>query len=124
MNVLWLIGGLLSVLIGLAHSILGEKLVLRPLIKRDNLPVLLGRPDFMRQTLRFTWHLTTVFLASIGVIVMALSSAESGTQSAWLMRIFAITFAACSLLSLVGARARHFSWWVFLTIAVLLWFGA
>jgi hypothetical protein len=25
-NVLWLIGGLLSVLIGLAHSILGEKL--------------------------------------------------------------------------------------------------
>jgi hypothetical protein len=42
----------------------------------------------------------------------------------WIVRVLAITFGACSLVSLIGARAKHFSWWVFLIIAVLLWFGA
>jgi hypothetical protein len=124
MNLPLFCGGLLSILIGFAHSMLGEKLVLRPLFERDDLPSLLGHAIFMRQTLRFTWHLTTVLLVSIGAIVMVLSSAELAPQSNWLMHALAITFSACSLLSLIGARARHFSWWVFLIIAVLLWVGA
>jgi hypothetical protein len=124
MNVPLLIGGLLSVLIGLAHSVLGEKLVLRPLFDGGEVPKLLGRVAFMKQTLRFTWHLTTVLLASIGVIVMVLSSASPTPLSVWIMQVFAITFGVCSLLSLIGARGKHFSWWVFLLIAVLLWFGA
>jgi hypothetical protein len=41
-----------------------------------------------------------------------------------MLRVLAATFAMCSLLSLIGARGRHFSWWVFLIIAVLLWLGA
>ena len=124
MNILLLIGGLFSVLIGLAHSVLGEKLVLRPLFERGNLPRLLGSESFAKQTLRFTWHLTTVLLVSIGVIVMALSLASLDLQSVWILRVLAISFAACSLLSLIGARGKHFSWWVFLIIAVLLWLGA
>jgi hypothetical protein len=118
-----LVGGLLSVMIGLAHSVLGERLVLRPLLAQNDLPTLLGRPDFMGQTLRFTWHLTTVLLASIGVIVITLSVMALGPAMVWLVRVLAITFGVCSLVSLVGARARHFSWWVFLIIGVLLWIG-
>jgi hypothetical protein len=78
----------------------------------------------MKQTLRFTWHLTTVLLVSVGTIATTLSSAPLGAQSIWFMQVLAITFGACSLLSLIGARGRHFSWWVFLIIAVLLWIGA
>jgi len=65
-----------------------------------------------------------VLLLGIGVMVMILSLAPLDSQSACILRVLAITFAVCSLLSLIGARARHFSWWVFLIIAVLLWFGA
>lgn len=124
MNVLLLIGGLLSVLIGIAHSVLGERLVLGPLFRRGDLPKLLGSESFARRTLRFTWHLTTVLLLAIGAVVMALSTASLDAQVIWILRVLAITFGVCSLVSLIGARAKHFSWWVFLIIAVLLWLGA
>lgn len=123
MNLSLFAAGLLSVLIGVAHSVLGEKLVLGPLFRRSELPKLLGSTIFARQTLRFTWHLTTVLLLAIGAVVVVVSFTVLEPQSAWILRIFALTFAACSLLSLVGARAKHFSWWVFLLIAVLLWIG-
>lgn len=124
MNVPLLIGGLLSVLIGIAHSVLGERLVLGPLFRRGDLPKLLGSESFARRTLRFTWHLTTVLLLAIGAVVMALSTASLDAQVIWILRVLAITFGVCSLVSLIGARAKHFSWWVFLIIAVLLWLGA
>ena len=124
MNVMLLVAGLLSALIGIAHSVLGERLLLGPLFERGDLPKLLGSAAFARRTLRFTWHLTTVLLLGIGVMVMILSLAPLDSQSACILRVLAISFAVCSLLSLIGARARHFSWWVFLIISVLLWFGA
>jgi hypothetical protein len=123
-NVLLLIAGLLSVLIGIAHSGLGERLVLGPLFRRGDLPKLLGSESFAQRTLRFTWHLTTVLLVAIGAIVMALSTTSLDAQAMWIVRLLALTFGACSLVSLIGARAKHFSWWVFLTIAALLWLGA
>ena len=124
MNVLLLVAGLLSALIGIAHSVLGEKLVLGPLFDRGDVPKLLGSTAFARRTLRFTWHLTTVLLLGIGAIVMVLSLSPLDPRSAWMLQVLAVTFAMCSLLSLIGARAKHFSWWVFLVIAVLLWLGA
>ena len=124
MNVMLLVAGLLSVLIGVAHSVLGEKLVLGPLFRRDDLPKLLGSTTFARQTLRFTWHLTTVLLLGIGAVVTVLSLSPLDPRSTWILQALAATFTVCSLLSLIGARAKHFSWWVFLIIALLLWFGA
>ena len=124
MNLMLLVAGLLSALIGIVHTVLGEKLVLGPLFRRGDLPRLFGSRTFARRTLRFAWHLTTVLLLGIGVAVIALSRAPLDPQSAYTLHVLAITFAVCSLLSLIGARAKHFSWWVFLIIAVLLWFGA
>ena len=124
MNVILLVAGLLSALIGIAHSMLGEKLVLRPLFERGEVPKLLGSTAFAHRTLRFTWHLTTVLLLGIGAVVTALSLSPLEPRSAWILHVLAATFAACSLLSLIGARAKHFSWWVFLIIATLLWLGA
>jgi len=124
MNVILLVAGLLSALIGIAHSMLGEKLVLRPLFERGEVPNLLGSTAFAHRTLRFTWHLTTVLLLGIGTVVLALSLSPLDSRSAWILQVLAATFALCSLLSLIGARAKHFSWWVFLIIAALLWLGA
>jgi len=124
MNVMLLVAGLLSVLIGIAHSVLGEKLVLGPLLERGKVPKLLGSTAFAHHTLRFTWHLTTVLLLGIGAVAIALSMSPLDSLSACVVQVLAATFTVCSLLSLIGARAKHFSWWVFLIIAVLLWFGA
>jgi hypothetical protein len=123
MNVILVVAGLLSALIGIAHSVLGEKLVLRPLFERGEVPKLLGSTAFAHRTLRFTWHLTTVLLLGIGTVVIALSLSPLDSRSVWILQVLAATFALCSLLSLIGARAKHFSWWVFLIIAALLWLG-
>ena len=124
MNLPLVIAGSLSVLIGIAHSVLGEKLLLGPLFQRGDLPKLLGSRVFARRTLRFAWHLTTILLVGIGSVILVLSWSSLEPQPRQILRFFAVTFGGCSLLSLIGARAKHFSWWVFLLIAVLLWIGA
>lgn len=124
MNTMLLAGALISALIGIVHSILGERLVLTPLFSRGDLPALLGSTIFARHTLRFAWHLTTVLLLGICAVVMVLARSPLEPQSVWSLRVLALTFLGCSLVSLIGARARHFSWWVFLVIAALLWIGS
>ncbi|MBK7012660.1 MAG: hypothetical protein IPH43_08315 [Xanthomonadales bacterium] len=54
------IAALLIALLGLAHSVLGERYILVRLFRRD-LPKLFGGTRFTRNTLRFAWHLTTMF---------------------------------------------------------------
>jgi hypothetical protein len=50
----------LMFLLGLAHSVLGERYLLIRLFRRPDLPTLFGGTAFTTQTLRFAWHLTTV----------------------------------------------------------------
>jgi hypothetical protein len=116
--------GALSILIGIAHSVLGEKLLLRPLFAHGEVTRLLGSRVFARRTIRFTWHLTTLLAVGIGVAIFLMAAVPLTPQAVLILRIFAVTFAASSLLSLVGARGKHFSWWVFLIISVLLWIGS
>jgi hypothetical protein len=47
----------LAVLLGVAHSYLGERYILVRLFKRSDLPKLFGGQEFTRHTLRFAWHL-------------------------------------------------------------------
>ena len=124
MNLPLMAAGVLSILIGAAHSYLGERLLLGPLFRHGELTKLLGSTTFARHTLRFTWHLTTVLAVGIGFIIIVLSLSPVDPKTAWVLRAFAVTFAISSLVSLGGARGKHFSWWVFLIIAVLLWTGS
>ena len=53
---------LLGFLLGVAHSVLGERYILTRLFRRENLPTLFGGTEFTTRTLRFAWHLTTIAL--------------------------------------------------------------
>jgi len=124
MNLPLMIAAVLSVLIGIAHSVLGEKLLLGPLFRRGELPKLLGSSTFARNVLRFAWHLTTVLAVGIGVVIGYLASSPLDAKAVWILRALSITFGVSTLVSLIGARGKHFSWWVFLIITVLLWVGS
>ena len=124
MNLLLVIAAILTMLIGIAHSVLGERLLLGPLFRRGEVPKLLGSATFARRVLRFAWHLTTLLLIGIGVVVLYLAMGTSGVQTAWILHALSATFGASTLLSLIGTRGKHFSWSVFLVIAVLLWTGS
>ena len=122
MNAYFMIAALLAFIIGLAHSILGERYILIRLFKRE-LPRLFGSDLFTKRTLRFAWHLTTAAWWGMAVIFVALALREVDNTSVIVVNIIAITFLVSAVVSLLGSRGRHFSWIVFILIAAAAWLG-
>lgn len=112
------IAAILIALTGVAHSYLGERFILIPLLRRP-LPRLFGDDVFTRQTLRFAWHVTTV--TWWGIAALLLTKAESAKTS---LVILSATAFASFLVALIGSRGRHLSWIVFLMVSVLVWIAA
>ena len=50
----------LITLLGVAHSVLGERYILVRLFRRTDLPKVLGSEEFTKRTLQFAWHLTSI----------------------------------------------------------------
>ena len=108
----------LIVFIGLAHSVLGEKFIIKRLLKRDNLPKIYGSDDFTKRTIRFAWHITTLTWFGLAAICLFLANPETLSIDSIKLSI-AITFAVSGLISLYFSKAKHFSWPVFLLISAL-----
>jgi hypothetical protein len=114
--------GVLAVVLSIAHSVLGERYILRRLFRRDDLPKLFGGDEFTKQTLRFAWHLTSVAWCGLGGVLFFLDGSPG--SSVGVTRVVATTFGISGVVALIGSRGRHPSWIVFLLIAVLSWWGA
>lgn len=112
----------LILLLGLAHSYLGERYILMRLFKRGDLPKVLGSAEFTAGTLRFVWHLITLVWWGIAVILLQVSGPTLDTTM--VLRIFATVAFFSGLLPLFFTRGRHLSWIVFFAIAALLWLAA
>jgi hypothetical protein len=122
MNTYFMIAALSAFIIGLAHSILGERYILIRLFKHE-LPRLFGSDLFTKRTLRFAWHLTTVAWWGMAVILVVLALRKVDNTSVIVVNIIAITFLVSAVVSLFGSRGRHFSWIVFILIAAAAWLG-
>jgi hypothetical protein len=117
------VAAILTLLLGLAHSYLGERYILMRLFRRVDLPKLLGGEAFTRHTLRLGWHLLTVaWLGFAGLL--SLQSASDGSGARTQMHVISLMFAASGVVALVGSRGRHLSWVVFFVIAGLAWFAS
>ena len=103
--------------LGVGHSVLGERYILRRLFRRSDLPKIFGSADFTIQTLRFAWHITTVAWFGLGALVFAASQGELDSGSA--MQIIGYTAIASGFLPLVSTRGRHLSWLVLFAIGGL-----
>lgn len=122
MNIYFFVAALLIYAIALAHSILGEWLILIPLFKMD-LPRLRGSELATRRVLRFAWHLTTVMMWGLATLAALWSTIATDDIVLAMSEIVAVIFLISGIGSLILTRARHFSWYVFLLIAVLAWLG-
>lgn len=122
MNTPFLLAAGLALLLGVAHSYLGERYVLVRLLRRGDLPRLFGGVEFTKHTLRFAWHLTTVAWTGFAA-VLAVQATSAAAPSRVQGQVISATFAASAILALVGSRGRHLSWVVLLAIAALVWLG-
>lgn len=105
--------------LGIAHSYLGERYILRRLFRREELlPKLFGTTAFTAGTLRFVWHLTTV--AWFGIAAVIVQAANPSVGSGAVLRTFAVLALASGLFPLWFTRGKHLSWVVFFGVAALL----
>lgn len=100
------VAAVLIVLLGVAHSVLGERYILTRLFRRD-LPKLFGGQEFTRDTLRFAWHLTTVLAFALGTVLWLLAGSPPPQVLAQVLGCFLL---ASGFLPLVMTRGRHLSW--------------
>ncbi len=105
----------LTFLLGTAHSVLGERYIIRRVLRRDQ-PHLFGSDAFTKRTLRFAWHIMTLLAWALAALMLA----DPTDPMLWIM---ATTFAAAALLTLVVSRAQHLSWVVEVAIVALLLFA-
>lgn len=119
-----LIAAALTILIGLAHSYLGERYMLIRLFRRTDLPSLFGSDWFTKRTLRFAWHITSIAWWGFAAILIALAKEDLQNPRQITLQAIAVTFGVSALLTVTASRGRHFAWIVFLAIAVLSWLAA
>ena len=109
----------LMILLGLAHSVLGERYLLIRLFRRPDLPKLFGGTAFTTRTLRFAWHLTTVIAWGLAAVVLQVGNLPDA-DGRLIALILAVTLLISGLLPLVITRGRHLSWLVLLASGGLL----
>lgn len=119
MNVLLLIAGLLSILLALAHSFLGERLIFRgwrelpPAIKRRQQNIIWA-----------SWHLGSFLGLGIGSSLVFLSTQNDLTSALWpVLIIWIIAFVLSALVVLYATKGKHPGWIVFLIIVVFTLLG-
>ncbi|MGY3265581.1 hypothetical protein ACVWZN_001654 [Lysobacter sp. HA35] len=100
------LAALLIAILGLAHSVLGERYILTRLFRRD-LPEHFGGAAVTRNTLRFAWHLTTVLAFGLSVVLVQLAGSPSPKVIA---RTLGWCFIASGVLPLLFTRGRHLAW--------------
>ena len=120
MNTGLLVAAALIALTAIAHSVLGERYILKRLFRRADLPKLFGSDEFTRRTLRFAWHVTSIAWLGLAGVLLALPEDVAPSRDT-LLRVVAATFAASAAIAALGSRGRHLSWIVFTAIALLTW---
>ncbi len=113
----------LSVALGIAHSVLGEKYILTRLFRRADMPKLFGSPEFTVRTLRFAWHITTVAWFGFGVLLLYAGRGDLAVSE--MLNIVGATFVVSGFLPLVFTRGRHLAWLILFAIGgIALWCAA
>lgn len=126
-NIYFFAAAILAFLVGLVHSILGEKLIFRRLRDGGLIPTKGGNILGERHVriLWASWHVLTVFGWGIAAVLLRLSLHTSATDLvAFIQNAGAVSMLGGAILVFVGTRARHPGWLGLLAVAVLVWLGS
>lgn len=122
MNRYFLAAAILSFLVGLAHSILGEMLIFRRMRQGGLIPTNGGRVigEGHVRILWASWHVLTVFGWCLAAVLLWLAQAQRAGHAP-IGQAIVVAMAAGSFLVLVGTRGKHPGWIGLLGVAVLAW---
>jgi branched-subunit amino acid ABC-type transport system permease component len=116
----------LAVLVGLAHSVLGERLVFSRMRQGQVVPTnggtVLRQPHV--RILWASWHALTVLGWAIAgaLLLLAAEPVRTGLHTS-LLNVVALAMFSSAVLVLYGTKARHPGWLGLLAVATLTWLG-
>ena len=96
----------LLVVTAAAHSVLGERRLIGPLLARRE-GVLAS--DLARVVIRFAWHLTSVTWAILALILVQLVR-DPATARLWAAAGTGVAFTGLGLFDAIATRGRHVGW--------------
>lgn len=117
------VASILCFVVGMIHSILGERYILIRLFRRDNIPRLFGSDYFTKGTLRFVWHITTFAWWGFGYLLWLISTSQDISSQTVLYVISAVSLFS-GIFSFGFTKGKHLSWLVFLGIAGITYYAA
>jgi hypothetical protein len=97
---------ILLVITAFAHSVLGERRLLGPLLRRRE-GILAS--NLARVVLRFAWHLTSVTWAVLALILVQLVR-DPATARFWAAAGTGVAFTGAGLFDAIATRGRHVGW--------------
>lgn len=122
MNFYFFISAVLAFIMGLVHSLMGERYFLPRLFQREDLSSL-GSEAYVNRNTRLAWHLTTIAWWNAAAILIVLSFRQLD-QTTWIVvRIISNIFFLSGVFSFIGSRGRNLLWVVFMLISLLSWVG-
>jgi hypothetical protein len=115
------IAGLLALLLGLGHSIIGEHMIFKGLKAR--LALAEGRPVLSEQqvrVLRGVWHLISIFGLGFGALLIASAIRDLVLDP---VMVIGVTMAVSGFYWVLATRGRHPAFIVLFAIAGLCFWG-
>ncbi|WP_281991678.1 hypothetical protein [Aquimarina aggregata] len=129
MNIYLIISGILCLILGLLHSILGELLIFRTKKKTNKLVPTLVTNGLKERHLRIiwaTWHLTSFFGWCIGTLLIKIALDQNLVSKELLKFIIAsisISMLCSSILVFTATKGKHPGWIILLGISILTFLG-
>lgn len=119
-------------LLGIAHSVLGETLVFRPLRtpaerneraeRSQGAAARPGLPASQLRILRGTWHVASVLCWALSALLWRLGTAPwDAALGAWAADVVGFATLASGVLVFGATHGRHPAWCALLVIASLVW---
>ncbi len=122
MNTYFFAAGLLLILIGIVHSILGEKLIFRRMRQGGFIPTL-GGPILREPHVRIlwaTWHVVSVLGFGLAALLLWLAQPEQAPLAQSIIpHVLTAALAASSALVFIGTKGKHPGWIGLLAAATL-----
>jgi len=121
LNNVLMAAGVLSILVGIIHSILGEILVFKNL-RRGNLVPNLPAPPLRQRNIRIlwaTWHLASILGVAMGIILLDFSM--SSTFPLFVIYTIAMSMFLAGALVCYATKAKHPGWLGLMGVALLCW---
>lgn len=125
MNRFLAIASVLAFLVGLVHSVLGERLIFRRMRQGGFMPTngarLIGEGHV--RILWASWHALTVFGWCIGAMLFWLSQGPPSPAYAFFANAIIVATVVAAALVCIGTQAKHPGWVGLLGVAALTWLG-